>query len=288
MKNFLLLLIFSTLVYSGQSQRRTSIVRPPEPDSLQKQGPAIDFSPYQSFNFVENADTLPYRLLLPENYDTAKKYPLVLFLHGAGERGSDNEKQLVHGAKMFLEPGKRQKFPAIVVFPQCPSNSFWSNVQFSFDSATQKRNFKFLSDGEPTKAMKGLLSLTEHLQETYPVKLDQVYVMGLSMGGMGTFELVRRLPNTFAAAVPICGGADTTTAYAIRKTAWWIFHGALDDVVPPHLSKDMVMALQKFYSTEEVNFTLYPQANHNSWDDAFKEPNLLPWLFGQKRKITTQ
>lgn len=282
MKKIWLFFVLGVLACSVQAQRRTTIVRPPQLDSLQKEGPAFDFSPYESYNLIENNDTLPYRLLLPENYDTAKKYPLILFLHGSGERGSDNEKQLVHGAKMFLDPVKRQKFPAIVVFPQCPANSYWSNAQFSDDTAN--KTIRFMSDAEPTTAMKGLLSLTEHLQENYPVKTDQQYVMGLSMGGMGTFEIVSRLPNTFAAAVPICGGADTSTAYIIRKTAWWIFHGALNDVVPPQLSKDMVMALQKFYSTEEVNFTLYPQANHNSWDDAFKEPNLLPWLFSQKRK----
>ena len=106
--------------------------------------------------------------------------------------------------------------------------------------------------------------------------------MGLSMGGMGTFELVRRKPATFAAAVPICGGAHEATAKGLRKTAWWIFHGAKDDVVPPHYSKIMADALKK--QKANVKFTLYPDANHNSWDPAFAEKDLLPWLFSHKRK----
>ena len=105
--------------------------------------------------------------------------------------------------------------------------------------------------------------------------------MGLSMGGMGTFELVRRKPGVFAAAIPICGGANPATAKQLRKTTWWVFHGAKDDVVLPGFSENMVAALKK--AKANVQFTLYPNANHNSWDPAFAEPNLLRWLFAQKK-----
>lgn len=102
------------------------------------------------------------------------------------------------------------------------------------------------------------------------------------MGGMGVFELVKRMPKTFAAAFPICGGANPVTASRMKKTSWWIFHGAKDDVVPPHHSEDMVAALKK--ANAKVKFTLYPNANHNSWDSAFAEPELLSWLFTQYKK----
>ena len=101
------------------------------------------------------------------------------------------------------------------------------------------------------------------------------------MGGMGTFEIVRRNPNLFAAAIPICGGANPATASKLKKTDWWVFHGAKDDVVPPHLSEDMVNALKK--EKASVKFTVYPEANHNSWDSAFAEPDFLSWLFAQKK-----
>lgn len=228
-------------------------------------------------------DTLRYRLLLPENYDSTKMYPLVLFLHGAGERGSDNKKQLIHGSKLFLMPEVRRDYPAIVVIPQCDSLDFWSNVRFKVNDTTKKWEFEFQENGEPTKAMSLLLEWLPALEKQYPSQPQQRYVMGLSMGGMGTFEIVRRKPGYFAAAVPICGGAHPKTAVAMKKTDFWIFHGQKDDVVPWQFSEIMVNAFTDMYERPEVEFTLYPDANHNSWDKAFAEPDLLPWLFGKKR-----
>lgn len=241
---------------------------------------AQDYSEYQKFWLVQNGDTLPYRILLPENYSPGKKYPLILFLHGSGERGNDNEKQLVHGANLFLKKENREKFPAFVVFPQCSQKSYWSNTMFLMDERGE-RNFYFVNGGEPSAAMKMLLSLMNNLQEQFKIKQDQVYIMGLSMGGMGSYELVNRMSNTFAAAVPICGGGSTASVQNLKNTYWWIFHGAKDNVVLPKLSQDMVKALRRVGAS--VKFTLYPDANHNSWDAAFAEPDLLKWLFSKKR-----
>lgn len=195
---------------------------------------AQDLSLFQKKQFISGNDTLPYRLLLPENYEASKKYPLVFFLHGAGERGNDNEKQLVHGAKLFLKEEVRRDYPVIVVFPQCPQNSFWSNVDFRMENG--KRVFGFKAQGEPTIAMKLAQELLYSIIKDYPVNKRQVYAGGLSMGGMGTFEIVRRNPRLFAAAFPICGGGEPTTASVMKKTKWWVFHGGKDDVVPPELS----------------------------------------------------
>lgn len=246
---------------------------------LFQQSQAQDISLFEKHLFIQNGDTLPYRLLLPENYDALKKYPVVFFLHGAGERGNDNEKQLIHGAKLFLQEENRKKFPAIVVFPQCATNSFWSNVEFKMENG--KRIFLFQEAGEPTKAMILAQELLTAIIKTYPVAKKQIYVGGLSMGGMGTFEMVRRNPKLFAAAIPICGGGNPATASTLKKTKWWVFHGGKDDVVPPNLSQEMVEALQK--QKANVKFTLYPAANHNSWDPAFAEPELLSWLFAQRK-----
>ena len=241
---------------------------------------AQDLGLYQKKWLIEGKDTLPYRLLLPKNFDAKKDYPLILFLHGSGERGRDNEVQLVHGGKLFLREDVRTNYPAIVIFPQCSESSYWSNVQQIRDS-NGARKFHFQKEGEPTKAMALVQQLLKRLQAEYRLDEDRMYIGGLSMGGMGTFELVRRNPKLFAAAFPICGGANPATAKKMRKTAWWVFHGAKDDVVPPELSEQMVAALKK--RNASVKFTLYPDANHNSWDPAFAEKDLLPWLFSQHK-----
>lgn len=230
--------------------------------------------------FVRNNDTMPYRILLPINFDVQKSYPMVVFLHGSGERGNDNEAQLIHGAKLFLADSNRKNFPAIVVFPQCNENSYWSNVLINEND--KKRTFTFLKTGKPTAAMSLLQYLIKDIQNQYPVNKMQVYVGGLSMGGMGTLELINRNPKMFAGAFSICGGANIETANKLKRIPIWFFHGAKDDVVPVHYSVDMAEALLRLNAP--VKITVYPNDNHNSWDNSFAEPNLLTWLFAQRRK----
>ena len=241
---------------------------------------AQDKSLYQKYTFIKGTDTLPYRLLLPENYDASKKYPLILFLHGAGERGNDNEAQLVHGSSLFLRDSIRKKYPAIIIFPQCPAKSFWSNVAIKTNAAGE-RAFTFQTGGTPTIAMELLQQLLFQTIKKYKVQRKQIYVGGLSMGGMGTFEIVNRNPKLFAAAFPVCGGADSSAANNLKKVNWWVFHGAKDNVVLPVYSERIVNALQQINA--KVKFTLYPEADHNSWDSAFAEPGLIPWLFSNKK-----
>lgn len=239
---------------------------------------AQELSLYQKRWLVQGADTLPYRVLLPEGYDTAKSYPILFFLHGSGERGRDNEKQLLHGADLFVRADVRKTYPAIIIFPQCPRTSYWSNVLRLTDTSG-KQQFYFLEDGEPTRAMVLLQLLVNYTLAQYRHPKDEVYVGGLSMGGMGTFELVRRNPKLFTRAFAICGGADPATAPKLSKTSWWIFHGLKDDLVDPRFSKAMAAALK--LKGAKVRLTLYPGANHNSWDAAFAEPQLLSWLFAK-------
>lgn len=244
---------------------------------------AQDYRAYKKEQLTIGTDSLPYRILLPLHYAPGEQYPVIFFLHGAGERGNDNEKQLIHGGKLFLKDSVRKKYPAIIIFPQCPEDSYWSNVFIDTDSATQKRSFHFSVDEPPTIAMQMLINLIDHIENNYKIKKEQVYVMGLSMGGMGTFELVKRKPDFFAAAISICGGANPLTAPLLSHTRWWIFHGAKDDVVSPEHSVTMTGALQK--AGADVKFTLYPQANHNSWDTAFAEPVLFNWVFQNKKDV---
>jgi predicted peptidase len=242
---------------------------------------AQDYSAYQKQVFIKGKDTLPYRILLPKHFSPLLKYPLIVFLHGSGERGSDNESQLSHGADLFLRDSIREKYPAIIVFPQCPASGFWSNVNIVTDSITHKWSFTFPEDGNPTVAMGILIKLFNKLEDDFRLDKKRIYIGGLSMGGMGTFELVRRKPKMFAAAFPICGGANPATAAKLIRPHWWIFHGEKDDVVNPQLSKDMAAAIKN--EGGNVTLTLYPDANHNSWDSAFAEKDLLQWLFSNHK-----
>ncbi|AKD03838.1 dienelactone hydrolase family protein [Pontibacter korlensis] len=235
---------------------------------------------YERKMYVQGNDSLPYRILYPRGFSPTKKYPLVLVLHGAGERGNNNEAQLAYGADRFLN--EQDKYPAIVVFPQCPKNSYWSNVNIVTDKSG-KRTFNFQKGGKPTAAMQSLLGLLKQLRGSGYVDKDRVYIGGLSMGGMGTFELLRRKPTIFAAAFPICGGGAPETAgkFAKKVEEMWVFHGEVDSVVPVQHSKVMAEAIEA--KGGDVKLTIYPGVDHNSWDYAFKEPELLQWLFSHEK-----
>lgn len=243
---------------------------------------AQDKSLFEKKELIRGQDTLRYRILYPEQYDASKKYPLILLLHGAGERGSDNEAQLVHGSSLFLDPANRQQYPAIVIFPQCPKNDFWARIDRDPNRKDSLNGLFFPSD-RPISTSLGLVSqLLDSLAASGTVNKRKIYVGGLSMGGMGTFEILWRKTGFFAAAFPICGGGDPEKVkdYA-RKFPIWVFHGDKDNTVVPAHSRRMVAALQA--AKAKVKYTEYPGVGHNSWDNAFKEPDLLKWLFGQKK-----
>lgn len=240
---------------------------------------AQDLSMYQKKEFTSpEGDTLKYRILFPEDYDGRKKFPLILVLHGAGERGSDNEKQLVHGSKLFLDPAVRKRFPAIVVFPQCPAESYWSSVKIDRNQTPLELDFDYTRPA--TEPLTLSIKLVEDLIRTERVDARCVYITGLSMGGMGTFEAVHRNPGLFAAALPICGGGDTEN-YRQVDTPFWVFHGDADAVVDVKYSRTMVDRLKEL--KVKVRYTEYPGVNHNSWDNAFAERRYLKWMFGKRR-----
>ncbi len=225
----------------------------------------------------EAGNSLPYRILYPENYDTTQQYPLVFFLHGAGERGSDNEAQLVHGADLFARADLREKYPAIVVFPQCAREDYWVRIG---ERREGRAFWSFPFYEQPTPSMQLATALLDEMRTTEAVDPYRIYLMGLSMGGFGAFDLLARYPESFAAAAPICGGGNTRMArHYAPHTSLWIFHGAKDEVVPVENSRRMYRQLQQLGA--EVRYTEYPQANHNSWDSAFAEKELLPWMFAQ-------
>ena len=241
---------------------------------------ALDIYEKKEFKYADG-QVLPYRILYPENYDKNKKYPLLLLLHGAGERGKDNEKQLTHGSRLFITAENRKNFPAIVIFPQCPEESFWAVTKI--DRRTTPFKIEFDYTAAPNWPLAAANELVKKLSNEEGVDKSRVYISGLSMGGMGTFESVYRYPDLYAAALPICGGGDVNRYdKRVAKVPFWVFHGAVDAVVNPQLSRDMVEKLRSLKA--EVKYSEYPGVNHNSWENAFAEKDYLSWMLQHKKK----
>jgi predicted peptidase len=223
--------------------------------------------------FISNADTLPYRLSYPPDYISKKKYPLVLFLHGAGERGNDNDAQLKH-VSLFIDSANQTKYPCFILVPQCPKNDVW--VSFP--------NFphSLLAADTPTIAARLTLELINRLEKNLPIDKNRIYVTGLSMGGEGTIDFLARDPSLFAAAIPLCGVADTSKAKSIKSIPIWVFHGKEDAINNVEYSRMMVAALKK--AGGNPKYTEYKEEKHDCWTKAYSESALLPWLFSQTRK----
>ena len=235
-------------------------------DTLTSQSSLFTYQQYIN----EKGDSLNYRQLLSD-YDTNSKYPLVIFLHGAGERGNDNEAQLKWGVRNFTSDNIMKIHPSIVLAPQCPKNMSWGN--FSEDDMSLLPS--------PTKPMQLLIELVKKTINTMPVDVNRIYITGLSMGGIGTFDAISRYPDLFAAAVPVCGGGDVTKANIIAKIPIWVFHGVRDTTLSAKLSQNMINALIK--EGAELGFTLYPEVGHFSWIAAYSDPMMMEWLYRQHK-----
>jgi len=216
----------------------------------------------QTEESLNTAVTIPvgYRYLLskPEGYDQdqTKKWPLLVFLHGAGERGDKLDALKRHGPPKLIEDGK--KFPAIVASPQCPSGRVWNPH--------------------------GIQKLVDELSSTHRVDPRRIYLTGLSMGGFGTWETATEYPETFAAIIPICGGGGIRilALERVKHLPQWIFHGAKDNVVPAKFSQDMFNALKKLGAP--VQLEIYPNADHDSWTATYANDAVWEWLFAQQKK----
>lgn len=226
-------------------------------------------SQFDKLLYNSDKGSLPYRMLKPEHADKEKKYPLIIFLHGAGERGNDNEVQIAHIKEMFLDRENRKNFPCYVIAPQCPKNVMWA----SYD-----RNGQMTV--KPSLVMQLVIGLMDKIEAEFPIEPSRIYITGLSMGGYGTWELLVRFPHRFAAAVPICGGGHPLMAPSIIHIPIWAFHGNLDTIVLPRNSRAMIKALQA--AGGNPGYTEYPDVGHDSWTYAYRDPYLLPWIFSKR------
>lgn len=247
-------------------------------------GRAQDFSAYENHYYNAPELNLPYRLLRPPATDTVKKYPLVIFLHGAYEKGFDNEAQLSIGGRYFLRDSIRKKYPAYVLFPQCPAVDVWANFETKTDEANgQVTEIKFPFDKKPTEVSSVLLKLIDSLKRVDKIDPSRLYIGGLSQGGMGVLDLIARHPEMFAAGFSMCGAGNANTAkYFAGKVSLWLFHGDKDDVIPVSFSRDYYKKLQKLKA--DVRYSEYPGVLHNCWVNAFAEPDLMQWLFSVQKK----
>jgi predicted peptidase len=239
--------------------------------------PAQQMKLFDKLLYVNKGDTLPYRLLKPVSPESKEQFPLIIFLHGAGERGSDNEVHIKHISEFVTDPKNRGKYPCFVLAPQCPKNQMWADFKGSGANVSLSEN--------PTRPTQLLIELIDQIMKEFPIDESRIYITGLSMGGYGTWDLIARFPDKFAAAVPICGGGAPETVARIKHIPIWAFHGALDRIVMPQESRKMIAALQKAGATP--GYTEYPDIEHNSWVHAYKEPHLVHWLFKQKLETTT-
>ena len=216
---------------------------------------------------------LPYRLMKPLTVEANKKYPLVIFLHGVGENGSDNRSQLKNGVMEFAKPAIREKFQFFMACPQCPQGVKWVDTNWGLPKHTQHK--------EPTWPLLTMMELKESLEKELPGDTSRVYICGVSLGGFGTWDAITRWPEKFSAAVPVCGGADEAKAPMVVKLPIWTFHGDKDGVVLTIRSRNMVKAIKD--AGGDAKYTEYPGVGHDSWNKAFIEPGLMDWIFAQKK-----
>jgi predicted peptidase len=215
---------------------------------------------YQFSKEVTKRVNIKYLLSLPDEYHTTgRKFPLILFLHGAGERGDDLNLVKMHGPLKIVEQGK--DMPFVILAPQCPEGRWWP---------------------EPWM-IETVYELLLEIKRNYRIDEERIYLTGLSMGGFGTWHLAISHPEEFAAIAPICGGGIPWLACNIQHLPVWAFHGARDDVVSIEKSREMVKALQE--CDADVKFTVYPDATHDSWTQTYENPDLYSWFLKHKRSM---
>jgi len=215
-----------------------------------------------------------YRLLGPASITPGTRYPLVIFLHGAGERGNDNLSQLKYFPTWIAEQSARQAHPCFVLAPQCRDEQKWVDVDWSKIESTPQ-------SPTPTVDMLAVIAALEDTLQREPIDPARIYLTGLSMGGYGSWDLAARMPDRFAAVLPICGGGDEATAAKIKDLPIWCFHGDADTAVRVERSRTMIEALRAAGGAPK--YSELAGVGHDSWTPAYRDPDVLTWLFAQKK-----
>lgn len=223
---------------------------------------------------AKDGTVIRYRWSAPEKIEPGKTYPLILFLHGAGERGTDNTAHLKHGVSPILANAKKLNQPVFLIAPQCPPDRWWSPVNLEAGRLSEA--------DKPNNLLDAVLALCAETTEKQPVDPKRFYVTGISMGGFATWDALGRAPDRIAAAIPICGGGDPDLVKRYEKISIWAFHGEADPVVPVSATKDMVAALAKAGIRSQASY--YTGVEHDSWTRTYKDPDVIRWLLDQRAK----
>ncbi len=223
---------------------------------------------------AKDGSTLSFRLLVPWNYDKNKSYPLVLMLHGIGERGNDNIAELHNDLSILASNEYRSKYPCFVIVPQCPLNDMWAPI---INNAG-----KLSVLNKMTQASTNAMAVLNEIRREFNIDPKRIYITGLSMGGFGTWDILAHYPHLFAAAVPICGGGTPSKAKLFAQMPIWIWYGQIDNVVQPQLNIDMYNALKAAGGDPKI--TEVPNVGHDSWWNAYEDPETWVWLFSQELK----
>jgi predicted peptidase len=221
--------------------------------------------------------TFPYRLSAPQFPAAGKTYPLILFLHGSGECGTDNQRQITVGLPALLATLIKRPDPVIVLAPQCPGtdvDGMWvDRLAMQSDHVASK---------EPTASLAAALELCRQMVADHQADSNRLYITGLSLGGFGAWDAIQREPGLFVAAIPICGSGDIRRMQEIKRLPVWVFHGRDDKSVPVACSRRMVEALKQA-GNRSVCYTEYEAAPHNVWDRTYANPEVAEWLLSQTR-----
>jgi predicted peptidase len=215
-------------------------------------------------------------ILKPKEIKPGEKYPLVVFLHGAGERGSDGWAQTKYLPTWMARPEMRAKYPCFLIAPQCPANEKWVDVPW--DSKTSQPMPK-----NPSPAMRNTMDLIDRVIQSEPINTKRIYLTGLSMGGYGVWDLAMRMPDRFAAIAPLCGGGDESKAALLIHVPILCYHGAIDPAVPVERSRRMIGAIRAVGG--HPKYVELPGVGHDCWTTAYTDPGgVVPWMFEQKKK----
>lgn len=217
--------------------------------------------------------SIPYNLFLPEDYNETTYYPVILFLHGAGERGTDNAVQVNEYLPALFETRPELLSQTIIIAPQCPTEDQWVNTPWE--------NGNYSVDEIPeSNALNTALHLLEYVVSTYGGDRCRIYITGLSMGGFGTWDAIMRHEEIFAAAVPICGGADPSKAEVLKDFPIVTYHCTSDRVVPANGTKDMVKAIRAT-KNKNIKFNILSGIGHGAWNVAGVDGEMIDWLYAQ-------
>ena len=231
---------------------------------------------FEKKEITRNGYTLKYRLYIPKNYDCGEKYPLMVFLHGAGERGNDNTAQLTHGLQLMFNDVTSPVYDSIIIVPQCPADSQWVLTPW------EKGNYS-AADVPESRELEMVCAAIDEIRDFCNVDDDRIYITGISMGGFGSWDMLMRHGARFAAGMPVCGGGDPSYARLLKRIPIRTFHGSDDDAVPVNGTRRMYAAIRR-EGGDDIEYTEFEGCGHGIWDMVYSDRRNVDWLYSQSRK----